>query len=408
MNTQDTRIVVIGGGYAGVLAANRLRAAGPGVGITLVNPRPHFVERIRLHQLAVGTNTGTHGATGDAAEDYRGLLGDGITLVVDSAERIDTGARRVELASGAALDYDYLVYAVGSTAAVPREVPGAAEFAYPLAEWEEAQRLRARMDEIGPAAAVVVVGGGLTGIEAAAEFAEAGHPVTLVGPTLGPSLGGPARASVARRLDALGVVVLDGDGAGDSAMVTAVGPDVVHLAGGRALPAAVTVWTAGFGVPGLAAVSGLSTDSLGRVLTDETLTSVDDPHIVAAGDAAAPSDLPLRMSCQAAMPLAAQAAQTVLARLRGQAPAPINQAFTGQCVSLGRHGGAIQICHGDDSPRRVHLRGRTAAFVKEQVCRFTVSSLRREARRPGSYRWLRSGWRTSLLAGHPAPEVEVR
>ncbi|EUA29995.1 NADH dehydrogenase domain protein [Mycobacterium xenopi 4042] len=79
----------------------------------------------------------------------------------------------------------------------------------------------------------------------------------------------------------------------------------------------MTVWTAGFGVPDLAARSGLSTDALGRLLTDETLTSIDDPRIVAAGDAAAPSGQPLRMSCQAAGPLGVQAANTVLARIAG-------------------------------------------------------------------------------------------
>ena len=57
---------------------------------------------------------------------------------------------------------------------------------------------------------------------------------------------------------------------------------------------------------------------------------------MAAGDAAAPSDQPLRMSCQAAIPLGAQAANTVLARIAGEQPAVINQAFTGQCISLGR------------------------------------------------------------------------
>lgn len=52
-----TRVVVVGGGYAGVLAANRLQR--PGVDITLVNPRPDFVERIRLHQMIAGTHTAT-------------------------------------------------------------------------------------------------------------------------------------------------------------------------------------------------------------------------------------------------------------------------------------------------------------------------------------------------------------
>ena len=71
----------------------------------------------------------------------------------------------------------------------------------------------------------------------------------------------------------LGVTVVDGPGA----KVTEVRKDSVLLADGRELPSAVTIWTAGFGVPDLAARSGLTTDAIGRLLTDETLTSVDNP-----------------------------------------------------------------------------------------------------------------------------------
>lgn len=77
------------------------------------------------------------------------------------------------------------------------------------------------------------------------------------------------------------------------------------------------IWTAGFGVPELAAASGLLSDELGRLLTDETPTSVDDGRIIAAGDATAPPGRPLRMSCQATQPLRAQAADTVLSRITG-------------------------------------------------------------------------------------------
>ncbi len=86
-------------------------------------------------------------------------------------------------------------------------------------------------------------------------------------------------------------------------------------------------------MPDLAAASGLRTDELGRLLTDETLTSVDDAHIVAAGDCAAPSGQPLRMSCQAAVPLGAQAANTVLSRIAGTSPTAIDHAFTGLSAS---------------------------------------------------------------------------
>lgn len=87
-----TRIVVVGGGYAGVLAANRLRQRAD-VDITLVNPRPQFVERIRLHQLVAGND--------DAIEDYSAVLADSVKLVVDSARRIDAAAHQVQLGSGA-------------------------------------------------------------------------------------------------------------------------------------------------------------------------------------------------------------------------------------------------------------------------------------------------------------------
>ena len=85
------------------------------------------------------------------------------------------------------------------TGAVPAAVPGAAEFAYPIAEFEYAQRLRGVIDEIHPDAPVTVVGAGLTGIETATELAEQGRKVTLVcGGRLGPSLSAPGRRSVAK------------------------------------------------------------------------------------------------------------------------------------------------------------------------------------------------------------------
>lgn len=385
------RVVILGGGYAGTLAANRLQQA-PGLDITLVNPRPEFVERIRLHQFVAGNHAGT--------QSYDDVLGPAVRLVVDTAERIDPAARRVELNSGATLDYDYLIYAVGSTAAVSEGARGVAEFAYPLAELEQAERLRRRLQDVPQSAPVVVVGGGLTGIEAASELAEAGRTVTIVADVIAPSLADPGRRAVARRLAHLGVNIVAG------AQVTAVTADRTLLADGRTLPSAVTVWTAGFGVPGLAAASGLSVDALGRLRTDETLTCVDDPRIVAAGDAATPSDLPLRMSCQAALPMGAQAAQTVLARIAGAAPAALSQAFAGQCISLGRRAGTIGVSHTDDRPRSVYIAGRAAAFIKERICRATVGALRREARKPGAYIWVKSTWHRDRLSGPAAVTLQ--
>ncbi|WP_330299779.1 NAD(P)/FAD-dependent oxidoreductase [Streptomyces sp. NBC_00503] len=370
--SKNTQVAVIGGGYAGVMAANRLTGRGD-VTVTLVNPRPDFVHRIRLHQLVGGSDA--------AVIAYRDVLAQGVRLVVDTVALIDAGERSLALASGGTLGYDYLVYAVGSGSA-DAGVSGAAEFAYPIATLEDAQRLIPALDAAPQGAAVTVVGAGPTGIETAAELAEQGHTVTLVcGGGLGPYLHARGRRTVAARLARLGVTVLDGPGT----KVTAVSHDSVRLSDGHDLPSAVTIWTAGFSVPDLAARSGLSTDVLGRLLTDETLTSVDDVRIFAAGDSAAPSGLPLRMSCQAAMPLGARAADTVLSRIAGEEPAPLNQPFGAQCISLGRHGGIFQFANRSDVAVWFNVNGFLGAKLKETVCKVVPKHLADEAGKPGSY-----------------------
>ena len=381
---KETHVVVVGGGYAGTLAANRLRQR-PDVNVTLVNSRPVFVERIRLHQLVADTATAT--------VDYATLLGEGVRLVVDTVAHIETDRRRVQLSSGTELGYDYLIYAVGSTGATPAGVPGAAEFAFSVSDLESAQRLRYALADLPLGAPITVVGAGLTGIETASELAEQGRPVTLVcGGTLGASLSKRGRRSVARQLRQLDVDVLE------FATASEVRWDSLVLSDGAVLPSAATVWTAGFAVPDLAARSGLRTDALGRLLTDETLTSVDDDRVVATGDAAAPSGHPLRMSCQAAQPLGAQAAETVLSRIARQTPAALSQAFVGQCISLGRGHGTLQFARTDDTPVDVALGGRTVASIKEAICKGTLWGIRREAAKPGSYFWIKGGKRAAQLA----------
>lgn len=174
---RDVEVVVVGGGYGGVTAANRL-ARRDGVSVTLVNPRPDFVERIRLHQLVTGSD--------DAVVGFDEVLGGNVRLVVDTATRIDAAERRVSLAGGGTLPYDYLVYAVGSGASGPG-VPGAAEFTHAVSDLEGAQRLRSVLAATPASDPVTVVGSGPTGLETAAELAELGRKVTLVcGDVLGP------------------------------------------------------------------------------------------------------------------------------------------------------------------------------------------------------------------------------
>ncbi|MFI1676325.1 NAD(P)/FAD-dependent oxidoreductase [Streptomyces sp. NPDC020607] len=370
--TGNTHVLVIGGGYAGVMAANRLTQRDD-VTVTLINPRPDLVHRVRLHQLVGGSD--------DAVVAYEDVLAERVRLVVDTVTRVDPAERSVTLLTGGTLGYDYLIYAVGSGSAEP-SVPGA-EFAYPIATLEEAQRLRAVLEATPETAPVTVVGAGPAGIETAAELAEQGRQVTLVcGGVLGPYLHTRGRRSVTRRLAALGVTVIDGS----DTKVTAVTGDAVRLADGRELPSKITVWTVGFGVPDLAARSGLSTDAVGRLLTDETLTSVDDTRIVAAGDSAAPSGLPLRMSCLNATPLGARAADTVLSRLAGEQPENLHQSMYAQCISLGRSAGIYQFANRSDVAVRLYIDDGLGARIKEMVCKGIPKHLAGEAHKPGSFR----------------------
>ena len=390
------RVVVVGAGYAGLIATNRLLGSltaqeRPRVRVSVVNARPDFVERVRLHELAAGSRDSVTRPLGE-------LLHPGADLVVGRAERIDTrrGVVRVATASGTRdLPFDTVVYAVGSTAAVP--VPGAEAHAFALADLEGAQAAATAIRSAGNGVRVAVVGGGLTGVEAAAEVAER-HPgarVTLfsAGPLV-PAMRPAARRSLLRSLRRLGVEVCE------QTPVAALEEGKAVLADGRVEAFDVCLLATSFGVPELARDSGLPVDATGRLRVDATLRSAGDPRVVGAGDAVLvddPAGAHLRMGCAVALPLGGTAAATVLAGLRGQAPAPLSVGFALQCLSLGRRRAYVQVVRADDTPRALHLGGRAAALVKEQICRMVVTRPAAERTRPGAYAWPR-GPRTGTPA----------
>ncbi|MFC9993520.1 NAD(P)/FAD-dependent oxidoreductase [Nocardia sp. NPDC127526] len=388
-------IVVIGGGYAGVMAANRLTKNAE-ARITLINPRRVFVPRLRMHQVAGGTHEGV--------VEYPDVLSEKVELVIGSVTRIDAPARKVLLADGDSIAYDYLVYAVGSGNAAP-SVPGAAEFTHPVATLEAAQRLRSLLRDTPTSAPVTVIGGGPAGVETAAELAEQGRVVTLVcGGALVPYLHPKARRTAHKYLAKLGVTVLEGA----DAVVTAVSADAVELADGRILDSAVTIWSAGFSIPDLAVRSGLSTDAAGRMLTDETLTSIDDERIVAAGDSSAPSELPFRMSAYTAYSLGAHAADTLLRRIAGESATPIDMSFPAMCLSFGRNAGIYQIGRKNETATRVYASGSIGRKLKEFACSAGVTHLSTEADKPGSHHWFKDGkYRPSLLADQANTAIPV-
>ncbi|WP_433578365.1 FAD-dependent oxidoreductase [Nocardia brasiliensis] len=89
VSSKQAKVVVLGGGYAGVAAATRLARANTAV--TLVNPRAEFVERIRLHQYVAGNHA--------AVSPMRNHLPETVEFRHDTAGVIDAQARRVELSA---------------------------------------------------------------------------------------------------------------------------------------------------------------------------------------------------------------------------------------------------------------------------------------------------------------------
>jgi len=389
-------VVVIGAGYAGVMATNRLLASltpaeADRVQVAVVNPRPEFVERIRLHELAAGSSASVFLPLADTLHrDAR--------LLVGTARRIDSDAHTVTVATAAGditERYDFLIYAPGSAAATP--LPGAREHAHLLADLDGAQTAARQLAGAAAGSRVVVVGGGFTGVEAAAEIAEQrpGLDVTLLSRGPVPAQMRPhARRSIRRALTRLGVQLVE------DATADRITDCAVILADGRTVQFDTCIVALSFTAPDLARSSGLSVDGVGRLRVDETLRCTGAPDIIGAGDAIVTPDsvgAHLRMSCAAALPLGGHAAETVLHLIRGDEPAPISIGFVLQCVSLGRKDGYIQLVRPDDSARAGRLTRHKAAWVKERICRLVVEGPIKERHTPGAYHAPKGP------RGHPPP-----
>ena len=373
MMPELVHVVIVGGGYAGVMAANRLAGSrvAPAVAVTLVDPGPEFSERIRLHQVGAGSRD-------SAGVDWAEVLHPRVHRLATRAVRIDPLERVVVLEDEALepLRFDWLLCAVGSGEQVSPLLSVTSRAA--------AETTRETIAALPPGATITVAGAGPTGVEVACAVATSRPDlaITVVAPAglTHPLTGSPA---VARRLRRLGVAVEDGR----------VDPvtGAVTVAHGESRPtASATLWTVGLAVPSLAADSGLPVAADGRLLVDATLTVPGHERILGAGDAVAVTEdagAHLRASCASAIPSGAHAAGTVLARLAGAEPPAIDIGYLVQCLDLGAGHGHAQVVRPDDTARPWALSGRAGGWAKEQVCRMTVGWLAKEARRPGSYTW---------------------
>ncbi|MYV45552.1 FAD-dependent oxidoreductase [Streptomyces sp. SID2888] len=363
------RIIVLGAGYTGAITAGRLagRLRREDVAITLVNAEPDFVERVRMHQLAVGQNL-------ELRPFSAMFAGTGVELKLAKVTGVDTDRKTVAVLDNNGtngteeLAYDTLVYALGS-GWNSQGVPGTAEHAHEIAGRPGALRLRERLAGLDGGQPVVVVGGGLTGLETATEIAEARPDldVALVARGgFGDWLSPRGRRHLRKVFDGLGITVHQ------HSAVTVVEADHIATADGTVVPAAVTVWTTGFQVHPIAKATTLEVTGTGQIVVDDTMRSLSHPDVYAIGDAAmvrGPGDKPLRMSCASGIPTAWQAADSIVARLTGGKLPNVPLRYFNQCISLGRREGLIQYVTADDRAVGAALTGRLAAVYKELICK---------------------------------------
>jgi NADH dehydrogenase len=362
MSPPTTRVVIVGGGFGGLYAAQALRRAP--VQVTLVDRRNFHLFQPLLYQVATGALS-----PGEIASPLRYVLKRqrNARVVLGEVVDIDVVGRRVLLSDGA-LDYDMLVVAAGATHHYFGHDDWAAR-APGLKTIEDATRIRARIllafeaAEREPDAArrhawltFVVVGAGPTGVELAGALGEIANDTLRhdfrairpsdaeiflleaaerVLPPYPPSLSEKAK----RSLERLGVTVRLGTSVSqidDRGVTVRVGDREEHIA------ARTVLWAAGVDASPLAALlaraTGAATDRNGRLHVQPDLSLMGHPEIFAIGDmvhveqdgALLPGIAPVAMS------EGRYVARSIAARVACATPAAYRYFDKGQMATIGR------------------------------------------------------------------------
>jgi NADH:ubiquinone reductase (H+-translocating) len=297
------RVVVVGGGFAGINAAFEL--AKLPVDVTLVDRSNHYTFQPLLYQIALAVLS-----PGDVAQPIRSLVRDhlNIEVLMDEAIGFDLPLRRVRLKTGSLLEYDYLIVATGSTHSYFGNDEWA-KFAPGLKTVEDAIEIRRRvllafelaerqMMETGahPALNFVIIGGGPTGVELAGAISDIAKLYMAkdfrhIDPSMAQVLileGSPhilgaypedLQGKACEQLNALGVKLRTG------AHVTDVQAGYV-MVGDERIDAVVTLWAAGVQPSPLGKLLGVETDRKGCVFVDGHLNPAGHPEVFICGDLA--------------------------------------------------------------------------------------------------------------------------
>ncbi len=390
MSQKQTRIVVAGAGYAGVMCAIRLagRIERLAANVTLISASDQFVERPRLHEVATG-NEPRHNSLA------RMLHGSGVCFRQAYISALHPERRSLTINSDNGkqeIVYEYLVYALGSH--VDREsVDGVQEYAYTLDAMGQhsARALYRRLTTLSHTrqdASVLVVGSGATGVELAAEIADCfpGLQVTIVTRgDFGTFKNRAVQTYMRRAMARLGVEILE------HASVSAVEEKRLIIADGRTVAYDVCVWAGGFRAPSLARQAGIQVNWRDQITTDACLRSISHPHIYAVGDAGRPEEqpgAPVRMALFTALVTGAHAADNLGRHLRGEAQRPLGFSYFGQGIALGRRDAVAFASYPDDDPVGPIYTGRVALALRNFFVWLILQLLKVERWHPGLFFWL--------------------
>jgi NADH dehydrogenase len=352
-------VVVIGGGFGGLMAAKALTRAP--VSVTLLDRHNHHLFQPLLYQVATATLS-----PGDIASPIRWILrhARNVRVLLGDVRAVDTRTRRIRLEDGSTVDYDFLIVATGASHTHfghdewAKDAPG-------LKTLEDALAIRRRIlvaferaeRETDPARqqrlmTFVMVGGGPTGVELAGTLAEIAHQtrrefrnidtrntriiVVEAGPTILPAFAPKLRDAARASLRRLRVEVRE------QTRVTGVDAGGVAL-GEERLEAGTVLWTAGVAASPLLATLGVPLDRAGRVTVERDLSIPGHPEVFVVGDAAAFVDAkgqPLPGVAQVAMQGGVHAARMIQRRIKDEPSRAFTYNDKGSMAIIGR-GSAI-------------------------------------------------------------------
>lgn len=317
MKSTRQHIAIIGGNFAGLTAAIKLSKQHA---VTVIDPSPHFEWMPNIHEILSSVKT-PQGLQLDRAAIVEQA---GHRFLQDRVTELDTAKRRLLTAGGTELGFDGCIVAVGALWNT-HGIPGVERHALPCRSIADAmaieQRLRTLVQQ-GKPLHIVIVGGGISGIEALGEIlrryrnapglsvdvVEAGERLLLGQP--------PALDADLRRLCQPYAVRFR-----TGATIASVSAKGVHLADGVRLPSELTLWTAGLAAPELLQQSGLARPPHVWADVHQTLQSRHARSTFVIGDSA---QLPRAVAKQAynAIDMGELAAANVTRFLAGAPLAP--------------------------------------------------------------------------------------